>query len=77
MWTRTYFVLLLVRLYFALSPSYIHPDENFQGPEVFAGESVTLFVLPLLDAVGKYLQSLGSNIKLRRKIPRSTVVSYC
>jgi len=31
-------LLILVRLYFALSPSYLHPDENFQGPEVIAGE---------------------------------------
>jgi len=38
MWTRMYLVLVLVRLYFAVSPSYIHPDENFQGPEVIAGE---------------------------------------
>lgn len=38
MWRRTYLVLIIVRLYFALSPSYIHPDENFQGPEVIAGE---------------------------------------
>lgn len=38
MWTRTYLLLLAVRLYFALSPSYIHPDENFQGPEVIAGK---------------------------------------
>ncbi|MCJ1310153.1 alpha 1,2 mannosyltransferase [Agyrium rufum] len=37
MWTRLYLLLLLVRLYFALSPSYIHPDENFQGPEIIAG----------------------------------------
>ena len=37
MWTRIYLVLGAVRLYFALSPSYIHPDENFQGPEVIAG----------------------------------------
>ncbi|KAI1952922.1 alpha 1,2 mannosyltransferase [Ophidiomyces ophidiicola] len=36
MWRRTYLVLLLIRVYFALSPSYLHPDENFQGPEVFA-----------------------------------------
>ncbi|KAL4966854.1 glycosylphosphatidylinositol-alpha 1,2 mannosyltransferase smp3 [Aspergillus stella-maris] len=35
--TRTYLVLLLIRVYFALSPSYIHPDEHFQGLEVFAG----------------------------------------
>ncbi|KAK9783544.1 putative Mannosyltransferase [Seiridium cardinale] len=38
MWRRTYLLLVLVRLYFALSPSYLHPDENFQGPEVIAGE---------------------------------------
>ncbi|KAJ5216547.1 GPI mannosyltransferase 4 [Penicillium cinerascens] len=37
MWRRTYLLLLLLRVYFALSPSYLHPDENFQGPEVFAG----------------------------------------
>jgi phosphatidylinositol glycan class Z len=37
MWRRVYFLLLLVRIYFALSPSYLHPDENFQGPEVVAG----------------------------------------
>lgn len=38
MWRRTYLLLLLVRIYLALSPSYIHPDENFQGPEIIAGE---------------------------------------
>ncbi|CAI9635521.1 glycosyltransferase family 22 protein [Alternaria burnsii] len=37
MWRRVYFFLILVRIYFALSPSYLHPDENFQGPEVIAG----------------------------------------
>ncbi|KAJ5787044.1 CAZyme family GT22 [Penicillium paradoxum] len=37
MWRRTYLLLLLIRVYFALSPSYLHPDENFQGPELFAG----------------------------------------
>lgn len=39
MWRRVYFFLILVRTYFALSPSYLHPDENFQGPEVIAGMS--------------------------------------
>lgn len=39
MWRRTYLLLLLIRVYFALSPSYLHPDENFQGPEVYAGMS--------------------------------------
>lgn len=38
MWRRTYILLLLVRIFFALRPSYIHPDENFQGPEVLAGK---------------------------------------
>lgn len=38
MWRRTYLILVLVRLWFALSPSYLHPDENFQGPEVIAGQ---------------------------------------
>ncbi|KAL3446233.1 Alg9-like mannosyltransferase family-domain-containing protein [Aspergillus insuetus] len=37
MWRRTYLLLLLIRVYFALCPSYIHPDEHFQGLEVFAG----------------------------------------
>lgn len=39
MWRRTYLLLLLVRVYFAVSPSYLHPDEIFQGPEVIAGQS--------------------------------------
>jgi hypothetical protein len=43
MWRRVYLVLLVVRLYFALSPSYLHPDENFQGPEVIAGRSAPLY----------------------------------
>jgi hypothetical protein len=37
MWRRIYLLLVLVRLYFALQPSYLHPDENFQGPEIIAG----------------------------------------
>ncbi|KAK0911232.1 alpha 1,2 mannosyltransferase [Friedmanniomyces endolithicus] len=35
---RVYLFLVCLRLYFALSPSYIHPDEHFQGPEIIAGE---------------------------------------
>jgi phosphatidylinositol glycan class Z len=31
-------MLVLIRLYFALSPTYLHPDENFQGPEPIAGK---------------------------------------
>jgi hypothetical protein len=51
MWRRTYLLLILVRLYFALSPSYLHPDENFQGPEVIAGRSIALAKLPELSVV--------------------------
>lgn len=45
MWRRAYLSLVLVRLYFALSPSYLHPDENFQGPEVIAGKLVHPIIL--------------------------------
>ncbi|KAF3770372.1 family 22 glycosyltransferase [Cryphonectria parasitica EP155] len=38
MYRRTYLLLIVVRLWLALSPSYLHPDENFQGPEVIAGK---------------------------------------
>ena len=41
---RTYILIILllslIRIYFALSPSYLHPDENFQGPEIIAGTSL-------------------------------------
>jgi hypothetical protein len=46
MWRRSYLLLVVIRLWFALSPSYLHPDENFQGPEVIAGESPPLCVAP-------------------------------
>jgi hypothetical protein len=49
MWTRIYLTLLLVRLYFALTPSYIHPDENFQGPEVIAGTCLHCCVGTVLE----------------------------
>jgi len=38
MYRRVYFLLALIRLYLALQPSYLHPDEHFQGPEVIAGK---------------------------------------
>ncbi|RVX69804.1 hypothetical protein B0A52_06449 [Exophiala mesophila] len=37
MWRLTYLGLFVVRAYLALCPSYLHPDEIFQGPEPFAG----------------------------------------
>lgn len=55
MWRRTYLLLLLIRVYFALSPSYLHPDENFQGPEVFAGQFP---VLRQVKAPGSALSTL-------------------
>jgi phosphatidylinositol glycan class Z len=33
-----YSLLVMIRLHFALSNSYIHPDEHFQGPEVVVGD---------------------------------------
>jgi hypothetical protein len=53
MWRRAYLFLLLVRIYFALSPSYLHPDENFQGPEVIAGEDHLRRNMPLANSVPK------------------------
>lgn len=50
MWRRVYFLLILARIYFALSPSYLHPDENFQGPEVIAGMSVQS-----VERIGRHL----------------------
>jgi hypothetical protein len=50
MWRRTYLTLVLIRLWFALSPSYLHPDENFQGPEVIAGKFICL-LLPTSSSV--------------------------
>lgn len=38
-----YVLLLSVRINLALAPSYIHPDEHFQGPEVVAGQSERVF----------------------------------
>ncbi|OCF75179.1 hypothetical protein I204_04030 [Kwoniella mangroviensis CBS 8886] len=35
---RWYLFLLMIRLYFTLTPSYIYPDENSQGPEIIAGK---------------------------------------
>jgi len=72
MWRRLYLALAVLRLYLALSPSYIHPDEHFQGPEVVAGKSnamngdlryqnLTLFQAPYM--VGLHTR-LGSSHRL-------------
>ncbi len=44
--------LLLVRVYFALCPSYLHPDEIFQGPEPIAGMALRdALAIDLVDFV--------------------------
>lgn len=37
MWRLIYLALLIVRAYLAFCPTYLHPDEIFQGPEPIAG----------------------------------------
>lgn len=46
MWRLVYLFLLFVRIYLALCPSYLHPDEIFQGPEPIAGNAL-MFTMPL------------------------------
>lgn len=58
MWRRTYLLLVLIRLWFALSPSYIHPDENFQGPEVIAGMSRLRVLCASVDRIFHLLHRL-------------------
>lgn len=75
MWRRTYLFLVLVRLWFAMSPSYLHPDENFQGPEVIAGKTGANPFIYFSSCLGAYLFLLGARAKLglgrigRRGIP--------
>src|SRR3984885_14197975 len=74
MWRRAYLFLVLVRLWFALSPSYLHPDENFQGPEVIAGKTISVpyVVIPIKDhtllgkrySLTRVYSSCRSNIQL-------------
>lgn len=64
MWRRTYLLLVLIRLWFALSPSYLHPDENFQGPEIIAG---TLIFFSRPDAAHLSLVILGLMLMLMRR----------
>ncbi|KAL8838086.1 MAG: hypothetical protein Q9176_005291 [Flavoplaca citrina] len=61
MWRRTYLFFLLVRIYLALSPSYIHPDENFQGPEIIAGRYPGFLLRHLILSSGLVL-----NLSLRQ-----------
>ena len=61
MWSRANLLLILVRLYFALSPSYIHPDENFQGPEVIAGKHSLV-----IDFVGIFKAKLEASSALNK-----------
>jgi hypothetical protein len=79
---RAYLFLVLVRLYFALSPSYLHPDENFQGPEVIAGKLFLRPPIPWLELRGlEYvvwhapINHVGGALreKPRRRAPRSAI----
>ena len=61
MWRRLYLALAVIRLYLALSPSYIHPDEHFQGPEVVAGitsETALLILCRLTLFQAQYMVGL-------------------
>jgi hypothetical protein len=62
MWRRVYLFLVLVRLYFALSPSYLHPDENFQGPEVIAGESIVFLEAQFASISLEGFSSIGLEV---------------
>lgn len=37
-WRLVFLLSIIFRTYFSLSPSYIHPDEHFQGPEAIADQ---------------------------------------
>ncbi|KAF8536122.1 Alg9-like mannosyltransferase family-domain-containing protein [Trichophaea hybrida] len=91
MWRRVYLLLLAVRLYFALSPSYLHPDEHFQGPEVIAGhvfnwathktweftsEAPIRSYFPLWLVYGLPLKFLNTIIMPGPEPPRPVVVFY-
>lgn len=69
MWTRTYLVLLAARFYFAISPSYIHPDENFQGPEVIAGKLLrsSVDLLPYCALCARRVMRVISLARRRRR----------
>ena len=76
MWRRTYLLLILVRLYFALSPSYIHPDENFQGPEVIAGKfTVSLRLLKRGQVTVEYMFAISLVGACMNCAPRVTPVT--
>jgi hypothetical protein len=76
MWRRAYLFLVLVRLYFALSPSYLHPDENFQGPEVIAGKSAAVWTASMKLWLGSrgVVEHLGSHVALNLHIPADAFI---
>lgn len=65
--------LVLVRLYFALSPSYLHPDENFQGPEVIAGMCDSVLAAFTVSAGLQKLQ--GSHQRIQNTATLLTALS--
>lgn len=48
-----------------MSPSYLHPDENFQGPEVIAGKQKRPLVT-IERCAGKDWRKRLSQLQLRR-----------
>lgn len=74
MWRRIYLLLVLVRLWFALSSSYLHPDENFQGPEVIAGMYAPAG-LGLLSYLAYVLSFANTNLRANRQVKFSSTPS--
>lgn len=75
MFRRVYLVLLFLRVYFALSPSYLHPDENFQGPEIFAGKISTRRAPPTAFHCGPLPKQLEVILTVTRNIRACLLVS--
>lgn len=76
---RAYLFLLLLRVWFALSPSYLHPDENFQGPEVIAGEFDNIpwcsFPLAPADMFDRHICKGG--LLARNPIYKASLLTIC
>ena len=75
MWRRAYLFLVLVRLYFALSPSYLHPDENFQGPEVIAGMFCQIRLQLQQFCRSEYASVAETDHQYQRRIPSGACVA--
>jgi len=65
-----FFILAVIRLHFALSSSYIHPDEHFQGPEVVVGKilPITVMLIPQESYLDGSRLYRGSLLRITRSI---------